>query len=112
MDIGDRVKKIRTSVGITQTKFAGRIAVSTSYVSEIETKVKEPNERAIRLMAAEFNVNENWIRTGQGAMFKEDVNAYFSEAMVIFKALDPRLQGSALKLLTVMAEVDEIIQTK
>jgi len=39
MDIGDRVKKIRTSVGITQTKFAERIAVSTSYVSEIETKV-------------------------------------------------------------------------
>ncbi|MCL1845618.1 MAG: helix-turn-helix domain-containing protein [Defluviitaleaceae bacterium] len=112
MDIGDRVKAIRTSVGITQTKFAERIAVSTSYVSEIETKVKEPNERAIRLMAAEFNVNESWIRNGQGAMFKEDVSADFSEAMVIFKALDPRLQGSALKLLTVMAEVDELMQGK
>jgi len=110
MEIGDRVKEIRTSVGITQVKFAERIAISTSYVSEIETKVKEPNERTIRLIIAEFNVNELWLRSGQGAMFKEDASAYFSEAMGIFKTLNPQLQRSALKMLLIFTEIDEILQ--
>ena len=81
MEIKDRVKELRTAIGITQVKFAERIAVATSFVSEVENGIREINERAIRLIIAEFNVNESWLRTGDGSMFNEDVSAVVSEAI-------------------------------
>ena len=106
MEIKDRIKAVRTAVGITQVKFAERIAVVKSYVSEIENGIKEPNERAIRLISAEFNVNEHWLRTGHGVMFNEDVSANVSEAMGMFKSLDKDFQESTLQILSVLAKLN------
>jgi len=106
MEIKDRVKGLRTAIGITQVKFAERIAISTSYISEVESGVKEINERVLRLIIAEFNVNEQWLRAGQGSMFNEDVSAYISEAMGIFKTLDQRFQAGALKILEVIKDMN------
>jgi len=109
MEIKDRIKSIRTAVGITQVKFAERIAISTSYISEIENGLKGVNERAIRLIIAEYNVNEDWLRNGRGAMFKEDVSASVSEAMRMFKTLDSDFQDGALKILAVLNEMNNKI---
>lgn len=107
MEIKDRIKQVRSAVGITQGKFAERIAVAASYISEVESGVKEANERAIRLIIAEFNVNEIWLRTGKGAMFDEGTSAIVSEAMGIFKSLDRHFQDGALKMLVSLAEINE-----
>jgi len=106
MEIKDRIKEVRKTIGITQGKFAGRIAISTSYLSEVENGLKEVNERAIRLIVAEFNVNNDWLRYGKGTMFKEDVSASVSEAMLMFKALDKHYQDGALKMLAALNEVN------
>ena len=106
VEIKDRVKELRTAIGITQVKFAERIAISTSYISEVESGVKEINERVLRLIIAEFNVNEQWLRAGQGSMFNEDISAYISEAMGIFKTLDQRFQAGALKILEVIKDMN------
>ena len=106
MEIKDRIKAVRKAVGITQVKFAKRVAVTASYISEIEGGVREANERVIRLVIAEFNVNEDWLRAGQGTMFKEDVSAYVSEAMTMFKSLSPNHQKGALKILATLTEMD------
>ena len=111
MEIKDRIKEVRTAVGISQPKFAKRIAIAPSHISEVERGVREISERTIRLIIAEFNVNEDWLRTGQGSMFKEDVSASVSEAMSIFKALAPNLQDSALKMLAVFMEMNNSTKT-
>jgi len=105
MGIGNRIKELRTAVGITQAKFAERIAVVASYISEIEGGVREINERAIRLTIGEFNVNETWLRTGRGTMFNDGEGASVSEAMGKFKALDPIFQEDALKILDILTEM-------
>jgi len=110
MEIKDRVKAVRKSVGVTQTKFANRIAVAPSYISEIENGVREINERAIRLIMAEFNVSEDWLRTGQGTMFNEDVSTYVSEAMGKFKSLDKQFQEVALNILDELVEINRYIK--
>jgi len=107
MEIGNRIKEIRTAVDITQVKFAERIAVAKSLVSELENGIKEPNERVIRLIISEFNISENWLRTGTGSMFNEDISAEVSEAMGIFKSLDQRFREAALKMLVVLKETNE-----
>jgi transcriptional regulator with XRE-family HTH domain len=106
MELKDRVKVPRTAVGTTQAKFAERMAISTSYISEIECGV-EPNERAMRLIIAVYNVSEDWLRNGQGSMFQEDVSVAVSEAMRIFKSLDSHFQDGALKMLSTLAEINE-----
>ena len=110
MEIKDRIKEVRVAVGITQAKFAERTAISTSYISEIENGLKEANERVIRLVTAEFNVNEHWLRTGQGSMFNEDVSANVSEAMGMFKSLDQSFQNGALKILAVLMEMNSEVR--
>jgi transcriptional regulator with XRE-family HTH domain len=106
MEIKDRIKEVRTAIGISQVKFAERIAVAASLISEIEGGVREPNERAIRLIIAEYNVNETWLRTGQGSMFNEDMSASVSEAVGMFKSLDQHFQDGALKILAVLTEMN------
>jgi len=110
MEIKDRIKEIRLAVGITQAKFAERTAISTSYISEIENGLKEANERVIRLVAAEFNANEHWLRTGQGSMFNEDISANMSEAMGMFKSLDQRFQSGVLQILAVLTKMNDEIR--
>ena len=107
MEIGSRIKEIRTAVGFTQAKFGERIAVAKSYISELESGVKDANERIIRLICAEFNIRESWLRTGSGAMYNEDISSNLSEVMGMFKTLDKRFQTGALQILAVLVELNE-----
>ena len=111
MEIKDRIKELRTELGLTQAKFAERVAIVASFISEIEGGVREINERAIRLIIAEYNVNENWLRHGQGSMFNEDMSAKVSEAMGLFKSLDEHFQDSALKMLETLSEINSATKT-
>ena len=54
--------------------FAKRIAISTSYLGGIELNARVANERIIRLNVTEFNVNEKWLRTGEGEMFNSNTS--------------------------------------
>jgi len=108
MEIKDRIKDVRTTIGLSQVKFAERIAVAASFISEVESGVRDVNERAIRLIIAEYNVSEDWLRAGVGSMFNDDVTASVSEAMGMFKSLDQTFQDGALKILAVLTEMNVI----
>jgi transcriptional regulator with XRE-family HTH domain len=111
MEIKDRIKELRTILGLTQAKFAERVAIVPSFISEIEGGVRDINERAIRLIIAEYNVNENWLRYGQAPMFNEDMSATVSEAMGLFKFLDEHHQDGALKILTTLVEMNNALKS-
>lgn len=67
----DRIKLIRTNAGESQTIFASRLSVSRSAICKMESGENSPSEQTITLICKEFNVNETWLRTGEGEMFKE-----------------------------------------
>ena len=106
--IKERVKEVRLAAGISQAKFAKQIAVSPSFISEVEGGTRKINERAIRLIINEYNVNEEWLRNGQGSMFSDDGSVFVSEAMSIFKSLDKHFQEGALKMLSDLAAINAI----
>jgi transcriptional regulator with XRE-family HTH domain len=66
-----RIKQLRHSLKLSQVKFAQTIHISDSYVAEIELGHCRVNERIIALIAAAFNVEEQWLKTGEGAMFTQ-----------------------------------------
>lgn len=65
----ERIKKLRKTLGLTQQKFADAIGVRQNTVAQYEMGRNPPNDTVITLICREFNVNEAWLRTGDGEMF-------------------------------------------
>ena len=68
--MNERIKKLRKSLGLTQQEFSDRIKVKRNTVATYEMGRSMPSDAAISLICREFNVNETWLRTGDGEMFK------------------------------------------
>lgn len=65
-----RIKKIRKTLDLTQQEFAERIGVKRNTVATYEMGKSKPSDSALSLICREFNVNEEWLKTGIGQMFK------------------------------------------
>lgn len=65
-----RIKKIRRNLDLTQQEFAERIGVSRANIGKYETGISEPSAAVLSLICREFDVREEWLRTGDGEMFK------------------------------------------
>jgi len=105
ISVNQRIKQVRKAVYLPQTKFAKRIAISTSYIAEIELGNRKVTERVIRLVSMEFGVDEHWLRTGEGSMFDDTADTRAIKPTSLFKMLNPRFQDFALKLLNELAEL-------
>jgi transcriptional regulator with XRE-family HTH domain len=105
MTINQRIKQVRKTVGLPQTKFAKRIAISTGYIADIELGNNNASERVIRLISMEFGVDELWLRTGQGSMFNEEADVKVIKATSLFKMLNPQFQDFALNQLNELVEL-------
>lgn len=76
MNINQRVRSIRKKLGMTQGQFGKRISVAQTSLSQIEVGDREVTNKVARLICHEFNVNESWLRTGEGDMFVEHDNTH------------------------------------
>ncbi len=99
-----RIKALRTAEGLTQQAFADRIGVKRNTVATYEMGRSTPSDSAITLICREFNVNEAWLRTGDGPMFKPK-----SRNEELFEFLNTAVEEDGIKarLLTVMARLSE-----
>lgn len=70
----NRLKEIRESLNLTQKEFSDKIGFAQATYSQIENGVRNINERIIKLICQEFNVNEDWLRTGIGEMFNYEAD--------------------------------------
>lgn len=71
MNINERVKFLRKELKLTQKDFGNKIAVAQSYLTNIENGVRPVTDKIIKLICLEFNVNEVWLRTGEGEMLQK-----------------------------------------
>ena len=69
--MNERIKQVRLSAKLSQTEFAEKILVSRSAVCKMESGENSPAEQTVKLICQEFNVNGDWLRTGNGEMFVE-----------------------------------------
>lgn len=67
--MNERLKKLRKTLDLTQQKFGERIGVKGNTIAQYELGRNEPIDAVINLICREFNVNEEWLRTGTGDMF-------------------------------------------
>ena len=69
--MGERVKELRKALGLSGEKFGEKIGLKRNSLSQIETGKNNLSEQNILAICREFNVNEEWLRTGSGEMFKD-----------------------------------------
>ena len=61
---------MRQLKGLTQSQFAEKLGLSRNYIGLIEIGDRVPSDRTISDICREFNVSEEWLRTGEGEMFQ------------------------------------------
>ena len=105
MQLHERIREVRTALGLSQAKFATRMAISSSYLADIELNNKPATERIVRLLSAEFNVNDQWLRTGQGDMFSEGMDEQLSKLISTFKSLNQHFKECALSQMDDLAKL-------
>jgi transcriptional regulator with XRE-family HTH domain len=68
-EINDRIAAVVTATGLSKTDFGKAINVTPAYISKLAKK-GTPSDSTIADICREFRVNETWLRTGEGEMFK------------------------------------------
>ena len=66
----ERIKDLRNSLKMTQQKFADRLGLKRQTIAAYEIGNIVPSDSTLLLICKEFNVNEEWLRSGTGEMFK------------------------------------------
>lgn len=70
----ERLKKLRSALNLNQQQFSSAINISRSAVAGYETGTINIPDRTIVDICRVFNVNELWLRTGTGEMFRQEAN--------------------------------------
>ena len=86
----DRIKAVRKKLGLNQTDFAKRIGLTRTFLSMIEIGDNTITDKNIKLICITFNVNEQWLRTGEGQMFNS--SPYTKEIGDIMESLTSETQ--------------------
>lgn len=84
--MNERINELINTLGMKKVEFARRLNVSQPFVSELCSGAKSPSSRTIADICREFDVNEDWLRTGEGDMYikklpTDEVAEYVSELL-------------------------------
>ena len=106
------IKSLRKELSYTQQEFADKIGTPRNNIAGYETGKRSPSEAVISLICREFNVNEIWLRTGEGEMFNQtedaiierlrnELNASELEVSIIraYFGIDPRIREPFMRCL-------------
>lgn len=102
--ISARISLVIKESGLTKTAFAKKINISQPHISKIALGESVPSDRTIADICREFNVNEDWLRTGRGDPYiqlsrDEELAQFFGDVM---KGEDPDFRR---RLLSVMSRL-------
>lgn len=104
----ERLKEIRkrNSNGKTQETFANYLEISKENISSYESGRRNPSDAFIKLVCEKCNVNENWLRTGNGEMFMPETKDEQISKMLanVMKSEDGNFKK---KLISALAQLDK-----
>lgn len=86
MSENERIKEIRKTLKMTMERFGERLGVTKTAISNIEKSKRKVTEQMRKAICREFNINGDWLRTGNGEMFvqlsQEDETAHIVQDML------------------------------
>lgn len=92
--MNERIRQIRKALDLTQQEFADRIGLKRNSIANYEIGRNVPIDAVIVSICREFNVNETWLRTGEGEMFcKLETNDIVAKATRLLGEKDPMFEA-------------------
>lgn len=104
MAVGERIKKARKTLDLTQQEFADRIGSKRNTVATYEMGRSAPSAAVLSLISREFNVSETWLRTGEGEMFHQ-VSKEDELPAAVHKLLSGETSGFKTRLIKILADL-------
>lgn len=89
----ERIKAVRQhpEVNLSQEAFGKKLGVTGAAISRVESGTRNASEQIILGICREFNVNETWLRTGEGKPFVEvDKDAEFDRICMEIQLSDDK----------------------
>ena len=86
----DRIRAARKKLGLNQAEFAKQIGLTQTSLSMLEMGNNAITDKNIKLICVAFNINEQWLRTGEGQMFNS--SPYAKEICEIMESLTSETQ--------------------
>jgi transcriptional regulator with XRE-family HTH domain len=81
IEIGKRIKQIRTALNLTQEDFGKSIGASKASLSEIETGKYKAGIELLEKLVKKYNVNLHFVITGEGEMFIPPTASSFARSV-------------------------------
>ncbi|MDR1373414.1 MAG: helix-turn-helix transcriptional regulator [Treponema sp.] len=105
--VNRRIKQIRQALKLSQVQFSRIISLSSGYLAGVEVEKRKVNNRLIKLICSSFNVNEGWLKTGEGEMFQQHPDDSLTKLVNLFKELDLKYQVYILKEISLLLEIQD-----
>lgn len=107
MTEGQRIKYLRKEVlKLTLAKFSKELGVAVSTISEIENGRNALSNQMVMLIRKVYNVNEEWLRTGEGDVFRNITDEErTAETIDIVMDIDP--DSEKLTLINKLKDLDD-----
>lgn len=67
--MNERIRLLREDKTLSRAAFGEKLGVSGDVINNLERGRVEPKDHIIKLICAEYSVNEEWLRYGTGAMY-------------------------------------------
>lgn len=107
--INQRIRELRNKLGLSQRDFCKFLSLSAGYIAGVEVNLREVNGRLIKLIVAQFGVNEEWLRLGNGDMFKKKKTDEKEVRIVsLFNDLPPHFQDVVIGTIELLRKANEI----
>ena len=108
-EMNERIRLLRSALGLSQVKFSAIVALSGGYIAGIETGRITVNDRLIKLVCSSFRVNESWLRHGEGDMFLEEMteDKRFNNLVNTVRALPPKYQHFLFEVLDMLVKLKD-----
>ena len=116
--MNSRIKQLRTALKLTLEEFGDRIGVTRAAVSKWENGDRGIADSMVVSICREFNVNEQWLRTGEGRMLsnereavldrlaeKYDLNADDRDVLSAYLRLTPEQRDGIKAYMTNLLEI-------
>lgn len=105
----ERLRQLRKALDITQQEFADRIGIKRNSYANYETGRNTPIDAIILSICREFNVNEEWLRTGEGEMFEEltEQQKILKYTALLLKDKDSAIANAIQTLIVTYEQLDD-----
>ena len=86
--MNQRIKIIRDYLGLSRAAFGNKLGLTGDAINNWERGRSDIKDYFVKLICTEYNINEDWLRTGNGEMFNQNSKSVLQQLREEFNLSD------------------------